>query len=286
MEQDEVEINDLRDQLIDVLDEVRQHQLVVASGLPSNCLAHCKGMNVEDFTLGLPSDFSAAQCIQYGLSDLAEHEGRLREAQITNTITSLKSTVNRLIALLTYKERNVDAEKLRTRTGKAIQKVLLSRDVEVKAYNDYRQLLINLGIVDNASVLYPLLTPNDTFKKDVNGKTRAGDSKRREGILWTMRTSERSTVAELGCDLPVGVGEPVNTIEYLTATRFVKRKARTIVPEALASSQPSHQIREKEIQGALNSLYSIISQQIQFRTSEMLWASVVTWEPSKLWSAV
>lgn len=243
-------------------------------------------MNVEDFTLGLPSDFSAAQCIQYGLSDLAEHEGRLREAQITNTITSLKSTVNRLIALLTYKERNVDAEKLRTRTGKAIQKVLLSRDVEVKAYNDYRQLLINLGIVDNASVLYPLLTPNDTFKKDVNGKTRAGDSKRREGILWTMRTSERSTVAELGCDLPVGVGEPVNTIEYLTATRFVKRKARTIVPEALASSQPSHQIREKEIQGALNSLYGIISQQIQFRTSEMLWASVVTWEPSKLWSAV
>ncbi|KAE9385359.1 hypothetical protein BT96DRAFT_840792, partial [Gymnopus androsaceus JB14] len=101
--------------------------------------------------------------------------------------------------LLMFKDRNVDTEKLRTRSGKSILKTIVTRDVEIAAYNEFRQALISLQVLDNSSALYPRLSASDTFKKDVNHKRRIGDSKRHEGILWTVGEAHKRLVeTELG----------------------------------------------------------------------------------------
>ena len=123
-----------------------------------------------------------------------------------STISSLKHTCNRLLTLLTLKNRNVDTEKLRMRTGRSIMKVVVTRDIEITAYNEYRRCLIDLGAITSSSMIYPLLSPADTVKKDPNGKRWAGDSKRREGTLWTIgEASKRLGEVILGDDLPVGL---------------------------------------------------------------------------------
>ncbi|KAE9384857.1 hypothetical protein BT96DRAFT_779994, partial [Gymnopus androsaceus JB14] len=129
--------------------------------------------------------------------------------------------------LLMFKDRNVDTEKLRTRSGKSILKTIVTRDVEIAAYNEFRQALISLQVLDNSSALYPRLSASDTFKKDVNHKRRIGDSKRREGILWTVGEAHKRLVeTELGEDLPVGVGVNSENIELKTATHFTKRQRK------------------------------------------------------------
>lgn len=158
---------------------------------------------------------------------LAEQEARLREAQINSTIVSLKHTINRLLSLLMFKDRNVDTEKLRTRSGRSILKTIVTRDVELTAYNEFRKALVSLEVLNNSSAIYPPLTASDTFKKDVNHKRRAGDSKRCEGTLWTIGEAQKKLAeTELGEDLLMGVGVNSDNVKLNTATQFTKRQRK------------------------------------------------------------
>ncbi|KAJ3833393.1 hypothetical protein F5878DRAFT_699884 [Lentinula raphanica] len=168
-EKDEDALIILRERLTAVLDEFRVLQAVVTPGLPPRLLAESCSADQDMFKLGLPSDLTPEERIKYDLSAVAEQECRLRESQITATILSLKHTCNRLLSLQTQRERNVDTEKQRTRAGKGILRIMVTRDVEIAAYNEYRRALISLGVKD-AGKIYPPLTAADTFKKDTHGK--------------------------------------------------------------------------------------------------------------------
>lgn len=225
-ERDELHIEELRDRLTQVLKEFRMHQAVVMADLPPELFAHnLSDRGPEDFSLGLPSNLSVNERCKYGLAALADQEVRLREAQLHSTISSLKHTVNRLLSLLNYKDKNVDSEKLRTRTGKSIMKAIIARDIGIVAYNEYRQALISLQALKDSSSMYPHLAASDTFKKDVNHKRRVGDSKRREGILWTVgEAHKRLAETELGEDLPTGICGHAGKVELRTATQLTKRQ--------------------------------------------------------------
>lgn len=106
-------------------------------------------------------------------------------------------------------------------------KTIIARDVGLIAYNEYRQALISLGALSNTSLVYPCLKPGDTFKKDVNRKRRVGDSKRREGILWTVgEARKRLGKMELGDDLPVGIAGFEQNFTLKAVTQLTKRQGK------------------------------------------------------------
>ncbi|KAJ3710096.1 hypothetical protein C8R42DRAFT_648974 [Lentinula raphanica] len=229
--------------------------------VPPEHFAHSleEGKGPEDFCLGLPSDLTAEQRESYTLHTLAQQEARLRESQLQSTIASLKHTVSRLLSFLYYKSRNVDTEKLRTRTGKSIMKALVTRDILLAAYNEYRHSLIQLGALDDCSSIYPHLSPSDTFKKDPNHKRRVGDSRRCEGLLWTVgEASKRLVDIDLKDDLPIGISLPSDNYTPKTATRSTNRK------------QPS---RTKQVEhSSLKSEAPAASKSINEDKSGVLWS--------------
>lgn len=226
-ERDALHVEDLRERLVEVLKDFREQQIIVMARVPPEYLVHStpEAQWAEDFSLGVPSDFSEDHRLRYGLSNLAQQEARLRESQISTTIVNLKFTVNRLLALLHYKSSSVETERLRSRTAKSIMKVVATRDVQLATYNEYRKVLIALHVNTDITSVYPPLTPYDTFKKDPNRKRRVGDSRRREGTLWTVgEASKRLAEAELKDDLPVGLGVVSEPVRPTTLTRFTKRQ--------------------------------------------------------------
>lgn len=117
----------------------------------------------------------------------------------------------------------MDTEKLCTRSGRSILKTIVTRDIEIAAYNEFRQALISLEVLNNSSVIYPSLTASDTFKKDVNHKQRVGDLKQRKEILWTVGEAQKKLKeTELGQDLPVGVGVNSGNVDLKTVTQSTK----------------------------------------------------------------
>lgn len=106
-------------------------------------------------------------------------------------------------------------------------KSIITRDVGLVAYNEYRQALISLGALNDSSPIYPCLKAADTFKKDVNSKRRVGDSKRREGILWTVGEAQKKLgETELGDDLPVGVAGFGQNVKLKVGTQLTKRQGK------------------------------------------------------------
>lgn len=73
---------------------------------------------------------------------------------------------------------------------------------------------------------YPELKPEHTLRRNVDIKRRIGDSKRREGLLWTVGTaSDHLAGVEPGDDLPVGLDQNFVPIPLVTLTRMTQRNS-------------------------------------------------------------
>ncbi|EEB97128.1 hypothetical protein MPER_03611, partial [Moniliophthora perniciosa FA553] len=103
-----------RQQLEKTLKDFRTCQKVIT---PNVSIPSTKGSQVEDFVLGVPSDFTKEDWIKFGLTELARQEICLRESQTNADIKQVQSICRKLLTSLMWKSKNVENEKQRTRSA-------------------------------------------------------------------------------------------------------------------------------------------------------------------------
>ncbi|KAK1229041.1 hypothetical protein PQX77_007911 [Marasmius sp. AFHP31] len=82
-------------------------------------------------------------------------------------------------------------------------------------------MLVRLGTIEENSTELPQLSAADTERKDINHKRRTGDSKRREGVAWTLNPTTLSKLPEIQLGME---GEAV--LDLVSATRLTRREVR------------------------------------------------------------
>ncbi|KAL0563058.1 hypothetical protein V5O48_019020, partial [Marasmius crinis-equi] len=212
----------LRARLELVIEAFRERQSVITPRLPERFTAEDKDESVAGLNLGLPSDMTKDERIAYGAAQLAIQEVTLRTSHAYEIISLLQSTSRKMEILLLYKDQNVSTEKMRTRFGSSIQGVIDTRSRLLAIYNHNRRALVKLGAIQEDDLDIPTLSAEDTERKDVSRKRRAGDSKRRDGPLWTLGPA----VIEKLPSIPLGCGEVVDMEELLSSTKTTQRMAR------------------------------------------------------------
>ncbi|THU99897.1 hypothetical protein K435DRAFT_658099 [Dendrothele bispora CBS 962.96] len=157
----------------------------------------------ETETLFLPSDLTAEDRVRFKLSVIANQEIALRQAQAEEEISKVKTIAKSISSLLQYRTKNIRGQDMKTRSEHQVANAFIKRDRHITAYNHARQALINLGDVDpqDPTSSYPTLRPEDTHRLPVDIKRRTGDSKRRDGLLWTIDVSAPKPLRQvLGID--------------------------------------------------------------------------------------
>ncbi|KAK1216835.1 hypothetical protein PQX77_020526 [Marasmius sp. AFHP31] len=208
-ETDAKTLNNLYTWLDIVLELFRQRQAIVTPRLPDRF----SGSESEEFVLALPSDMTPEERVMYGTSQLAIQESTLRRSHAYNTINSLQSTCRKIEVLLLYRDQNASTNAMQTRMGMSLQGVLDVRERQLAVYNHSRQMLVRLGTVEEDMA--------DTERKDINHKRRTGDSKRREGVAWTLNPTTLSKLPEIQLGME---GEAV--LDLVSATRLTRWEVR------------------------------------------------------------
>ncbi|KAL0569928.1 hypothetical protein V5O48_012031 [Marasmius crinis-equi] len=211
----------LRARLELVIEAFRERQGVVTPRLPERFTVEVEDESVG-FILGLPSDMTRDERVAYGAAQLATQEATLRTSHAHETINTLQSTSRKIEILMLYKDQNVSTEDMRTRFGKTMQGVLDTRSRLLSVYNHDRQALVRLNAIDEDNQEMPTLSPEDTERKDVNRKRRTGDSKHRDGQLWTVGPVSIKRLP----NIPLGFGEVVKMEELVSATKITQRMVR------------------------------------------------------------
>ncbi|THU75315.1 hypothetical protein K435DRAFT_561262, partial [Dendrothele bispora CBS 962.96] len=123
-------------------------------------------------TLFLPSDLSADDRVRFNLSSLANHEISLRQAQVEEEISKVKTVAKSISSLLQYRSKNIRGQDMKTRSEHQVASAFVKRDRHIRAYNHARQALINLGDIDpqDSNSPYPPLQPEDTHRLPVDIK--------------------------------------------------------------------------------------------------------------------
>ncbi|KAJ3818877.1 hypothetical protein F5880DRAFT_1490643, partial [Lentinula raphanica] len=128
--------------------------------------------------------------------------------------------------ILQFRSKEIRTQDAKTRSERDVATTFVRRDRHITAYNHARRALINLGAFDATmeDSPYPLLKPEDTHRHNVNIKRRLGDSKRREGLLWTVgAASDLLAMTEPDEKLLVGLDENFIPIRLVTPTQMTQR---------------------------------------------------------------
>ncbi|KAK1235929.1 hypothetical protein PQX77_000828 [Marasmius sp. AFHP31] len=221
-------LTELRSQLIEVLNDFRERQSIVTPRLPDRFKSG-QSEDVEGFILGVPSDMTDEERTSYGATQLGDQEATLRTSHAYDTINAIQSTCRKLEILLLYKNENVSTEDMRTRTGKSIQSTMDVRARQLAIYNKNRDLLIRFkkiaqGVSDDDSELPPL-SAEDTKRKDISQKRRLGDSKRRDGALWTTGPRSLDKLPQIR----IGLDVAKEHLELKSATKMTQREGPRVV---------------------------------------------------------
>ncbi|KAL0574852.1 hypothetical protein V5O48_007125 [Marasmius crinis-equi] len=212
----------LRARLDLVIEAFCERQMVVTPCLPECFTAGVQDESVTGLTLGLPSDMTQDERVAYGGVQLATQEATLRTSHAYETVNTLHSTCRKIEILVLYKDQNVSTENMRTRFGKTMQGVLDARSRLLAVYNHDCQALVALNAINEDDPEMPKLSPEDTEQKDVNRKQRTGDSKRRDGPLWTLGPASITRLL----NIPLGFGEEVRMEGLVSATKTTQRMVR------------------------------------------------------------
>ncbi|THU85187.1 hypothetical protein K435DRAFT_869548 [Dendrothele bispora CBS 962.96] len=195
----------------------------------------------ETETLFLPSDLTAEDRVRFKLSVIANQEIALRQAQAEEEISKVKTIAKSISSLLQYRTKNIRGQDMKTRSEHQVANAFIKRDRHITAYNHARQALINLGDVDpqDPTSSYPTLRPEDTHRLPVDIKRRTGDSKRRDGLLWTIgAASDLIAGVEPGDDLPIGLDQDLVPVPLVTPTQMTQRVSAPTGPRKKDVSAP------------------------------------------------
>lgn len=189
-----------------------------------------KPESIENEKLFLPSDLTVEERLKFGVCALGCEEIMLRQAQAEQEISKVKTVAKAISTMLHFRSKSIRSQGPKTRSEHDVANTFVKRDRHIVAYNHARKALIRLGAFnpDDTNCPYPELKPEHTHRVNVDIKRRTGDSKRREGLLWTIgAASDLLAGVEPGDDLPVGLDENLVPIVLVTPTKMTQRKSGT-----------------------------------------------------------
>ncbi|KAJ3765858.1 hypothetical protein FB446DRAFT_654653, partial [Lentinula raphanica] len=159
--------------------------------------------DTENEALLLPSDFTAAERRQHGLVGLANKQVQMLEIALGELIQALQTTVKTLSAAYERKHKHASGQDANTRANNELRTIENKRNNLISDYAVFRQNLQALDSLDNLK--WPSLGIQDTFRKPTEIRRAPGDSRRRDGALWQMSSTGRSSVqAEFASGLIFG----------------------------------------------------------------------------------
>lgn len=153
-----------------------------------------KRTEIEHEILFLPSDFDATMQRDLGVFALGAEEGKLREGE---AFDALESTRNACKGIVAMRDRHVKHDKGvgdNTRASKMLKSSEQLRDSHIATYNHSRRAMIRLGLLNDDDPQFPVLTVADTRMKSRQRKRAVGDSRRTDGVLFTIGNSKPAVV--------------------------------------------------------------------------------------------
>ncbi|KAK7026078.1 hypothetical protein VNI00_015724 [Paramarasmius palmivorus] len=184
------------------------------------------GIAIEEEKLFLPSDVPSATRVQLNMTTLGSHEASLREAQLNELVSNIKTVAGSIGTMLEFRSKNIKDQDAKTRSEKEVASAFSRRDRLIIRYNQARQALINLGLLDpkDKNSPYPHMKPADTHRLRVNIRRQAGDSRRSDGMLWRLGAASEFLVGDrLDESLPIGLGEAYAPQKYGSMTQVTQR---------------------------------------------------------------
>lgn len=151
----ELEIERGRTQLYIQLLELRkyQHEHFI---LLRHKLSQVLFDDVENANLQLPSGFTHAERIEYGLEALGECEYALREGEAYDAIRSLRESIKERYVSIKHKQAHIRGQKDNTRAQRLLQRREEDNRQIAGKYNDARDALLRLGLDPTRTPLLPL----------------------------------------------------------------------------------------------------------------------------------
>lgn len=137
-------------------------------------------------TLGLPSDLDVHTRESVCSEALVKAEIALRRAEASEAIEDVRSCVRALATLGHDRAVHVRGQSMNTRANR-FREVLEEKKVyHMEIYNQARNALLSLRIINDEATrrFYPVLTNEDTYRRDPSHRREPGDSKRNDGRLW------------------------------------------------------------------------------------------------------
>ncbi|KAK7035593.1 hypothetical protein R3P38DRAFT_3183388 [Favolaschia claudopus] len=205
-------------------------------------LSNRPACDVEAELLGLPSDFEdQADRLKLQLIPFVDLEASLREGQVFDAMKRVKSTASTLSTM------NISSNKIGGSTRKntiSQEEIKNTRTVLLKWINEYncgRKAMIALGYATGGED-FPELHEEHTYKK-APGLRKLGDSRRAEGLVWTLNGVRSGARFPASLELPATARPEANA----GGTGMVRRKAAPAKPRKVnALAQDSEEKTPKK----------------------------------------
>ncbi|KAF8955089.1 hypothetical protein BDZ97DRAFT_1968746 [Flammula alnicola] len=176
----------------------------------------------EREVLYIPSDFSVAQRIKYGLIELGEHERRFHEGAAYDSVVKVRILRKSVDAMRRRKKKQDRGQQNNTRSSGQIHDLEAIRDLHIDDYSAARSAMISLGLSPNDPT-FPPLTLDDTFRKPTHLKRAVGDSRMTDGRLWTM-TGVTGGTRRVGSSSAAGPSTSRVSPSQVFGTQIIQKK--------------------------------------------------------------
>ncbi|KAJ7182285.1 hypothetical protein C8R43DRAFT_1115929 [Mycena crocata] len=184
------EITTGRANLENCIAKFRKSQELLCPAL-SDYLAPREPGQVECELLGLPSEFKdVKQRVELGLVALGSVEEQLREGAAFDAIHSIQVVAKALVSMTDRRRKNDSGIYKNTISQKQINDTEERRDGHIKKYMAARAALMDLGATTGEMGDFPVMTVEDTWCKSKALKRGLGDSRKLDGLVWTMGSSQ------------------------------------------------------------------------------------------------
>lgn len=138
----------------------------------------------EETPLYLPSSFTAAQRLEYGLTSLAEKEMKIRRCYAESELEQLKLSIRLILIDVRGKRKDTQGIARLTRANAKLKQDIKRRDKHMARYNVHFKALVELGY-DMKNRHFQLLTSETMNKvRDMTAKREVGEGKRPDAWFW------------------------------------------------------------------------------------------------------
>lgn len=202
------ELRNRRQKLMIRLEKWRKEQKLFSPQVRHH-IANDSASVAEDMCLFLPSNFYAPDRTKLDLVSLGSKQATLVEAALSETITTLQTTVKSLSAAYERKIKHARGQEANTRSTGQINTILAKRDELIGEYNSLRRMLADLDGLDEMQ--WPKLEPKDTYRRPTESRRKPGHSHEMEGNLWSM--SSAGYTQQSGAGVIFGDTDPLEDVD-------------------------------------------------------------------------